>query len=691
MASIWLLRRKGFPVRLGAFARLSLIAFAPLSGFSQGSDLGFETPVVGYGGYQYNPGGAPWTFAGNGGLTGNASGFTGSNPNAPEGSQVAFVQTTGIISQPMTFAAASYKLVFSAAQRNYGSAWQTFNVTLDGVVLTNMAPAQGATSYQDYTVGPFQTTAGTHTLAFVGTDLNGGDNTIFIDNLRFTQLTLSATISPGSLTTNHPFPVTITAWPATATTYYRLNGGGWLTYTNPFTIGDGKNAVTVQLDSYATDGVSFSLTNSATYVYQPPAVVNDFFVDRIALTPPPIVYPDTVNGTTFQHPGFWTNLNVTLTGATMENNEPNHANASPSASVWYSYATATSGEMRILVPTNSASVIAVYTGGSDTYYFPFEGSAVNALNANLNFSVNGAGATFVPDPAPIPVSAQSLNLDGTGSYLQLVDANLNSFTYSLWVKVRTVQPGAVIYRTSSAGPQSTCSESISVDSNGRWSAWGGSAITSSVVVQPNTWYHLALSGINGGAMHFYVNGVEQGTPINNIGSISSRDRWQMGQAVAGGGQAFNGEIDDLAIYHKVLSGSQVAALAAGTTPPAYAAYDVSLLSGVASSTSGTLSFNALGNTVYQIAFAVPGNAIYNFPADFYFFPPPANDNFTNAAVIPNTLNTTNLAVGNGSVPAPFINYAVQGYTEQATAETGETENAKLSVWYSPVSAVASSV
>ena len=103
---------------------------------------------------------------------------------------------------------------------------------------------------------------------------------------------------------------------------------------------------------------------------------------------------------------------------------------------------------------------------------------------------------------------------------------------------------------------------------------------------------------------------------------------------------------------------------------------------MASSTNGTLSFNALGNTVYQIAFAAPGNATYNFPADFYFFPPPANDNFTNAAVIPNTLNTTNLAVGNGSVPAPYINYAVQGYTEQATAETGETENAKLSVWYS---------
>jgi hypothetical protein len=84
-----------------------------------------------------------------------------------------------------------------------------------------------------------------------------------------------------------------------------------------------------------------------------------------------------------------------------------------------------------------------------------------------------------------PPDTQSLNLNGTGSYAQLVDANLNSFTYSLWVKVRTVQPGAVIYRTSSAGPQSNCSEYVAIDSSGKWSAWGGSAITSSA--SPSAW------------------------------------------------------------------------------------------------------------------------------------------------------------------------------------------------------------
>src|SRR5207253_239799 len=45
-----------------------------------GPNLGFETPVVGtagqYGSFQYNPGGAGWTFSGQSGITANGSGFT---------------------------------------------------------------------------------------------------------------------------------------------------------------------------------------------------------------------------------------------------------------------------------------------------------------------------------------------------------------------------------------------------------------------------------------------------------------------------------------------------------------------------------------------------------------------------------------------------------------------------------------
>ncbi len=81
-------------------------------------DPGFEQVQVGAGHYQYRPTGSPWTFTGSSGLAANNSGFTSGNPPAPQGTQVAFLQTTGSSTQTVTgWAAGSYVLTFSAAQR----------------------------------------------------------------------------------------------------------------------------------------------------------------------------------------------------------------------------------------------------------------------------------------------------------------------------------------------------------------------------------------------------------------------------------------------------------------------------------------------------------------------------------------------------------------------------------------------
>ena len=70
------------------------------------SDAGFETPVVGVGKFAYTPTAPPWTFTGGAGIGSNGSGFTQSNPNAPDGVQVAFLQGgVATFSQPFTVAA----------------------------------------------------------------------------------------------------------------------------------------------------------------------------------------------------------------------------------------------------------------------------------------------------------------------------------------------------------------------------------------------------------------------------------------------------------------------------------------------------------------------------------------------------------------------------------------------------------
>jgi hypothetical protein len=145
-------------------------------------DPGFETPSVGSGpsAYVYNPSGTPWTYSTGSGVAGNGSDFSSGNPNAPQGSQVAFLQATGTISQTINMSAGSYAVSFEAAQRqNWQASSQTFAVEIDGQIVGTFTA--NSTNYAVYTTNPFTVAAGSHVLSFVGLDPNGGDNTAFID------------------------------------------------------------------------------------------------------------------------------------------------------------------------------------------------------------------------------------------------------------------------------------------------------------------------------------------------------------------------------------------------------------------------------------------------------------------------------------------------------------------------------
>ena len=151
----------------------------------------FEAPYLGTGSaaFQYNPKGGSWAFSG-GGLSGNGSAFTSGNPLAPQGQQVAFLQQGGSFSQALSGfnPGQAYTVTFAAEQRaNLVQAGQTWNVSVNGVVIGNFAPPQTATNYLDY-VATFKATSTNQTLAFVGTNLKGGDNTVFIDHVRVVEV-----------------------------------------------------------------------------------------------------------------------------------------------------------------------------------------------------------------------------------------------------------------------------------------------------------------------------------------------------------------------------------------------------------------------------------------------------------------------------------------------------------------------
>lgn len=165
-------------------------------------------PALGTKKFVGGPTGASWVFTGLAGISGNESGFTYGNSDAPEGTQVAFVQQHSWFSQKITrLAAGRYSFTFLAAQRGEGNSnvpvygfpsdLQNVQVTLDGTVLGTFTPA--GRTYSRYTTNTVAVSAGTHTLTFTG--LNTAyladpvrsdkkyayayDNTAFIDDVGY--------------------------------------------------------------------------------------------------------------------------------------------------------------------------------------------------------------------------------------------------------------------------------------------------------------------------------------------------------------------------------------------------------------------------------------------------------------------------------------------------------------------------
>src|SRR5262245_3995168 len=160
---------------------------------------GFEAPAVGsgaFGAFQYDPAGTPWAYAGGAGVAGNGSGFTSGNPNAPEGTQVGFLQTTGSFSQTMNLTAGTYQLSFLAAQRgNFNAVRQDFRVLVDGATVGTFAPT--STAYVQFATAAFTVGAGVHTVTFQGLDTARGDNTAFVDNVQLAQVPTAGVVDPG--------------------------------------------------------------------------------------------------------------------------------------------------------------------------------------------------------------------------------------------------------------------------------------------------------------------------------------------------------------------------------------------------------------------------------------------------------------------------------------------------------------
>jgi hypothetical protein len=195
-------------------------------------------------------------------------------------------------------------------------------------------------------------------------------------------------------------------------------------------------------------------------------------------------------------------------------------------------------------------------------YYPFENSADDVSGNGYDLTAAADDASYVTGQ-----NGQAASFDGSDNYL-VANASptvTDSFTLSVWLNGtafnHTSYPLAVSkwqagqnrdYLIGHNGPQGRLYAQFNQEPDGnKETLYGPSPET-------DTWYHCVLaydSAIQEGT--FYVDGTERdsGTgPFNNTASslvVGSKD---------GGGNPWNGLVDDVRIYARALSASEVQSL-----------------------------------------------------------------------------------------------------------------------------------
>jgi uncharacterized protein YabE (DUF348 family) len=229
------------------------VAFAETSQLSDGS---FEVPGLAADTFQYAPGGSPWQFTGEAGICSNGSTF--GNPNAPDGSQAAFLETNGSMSESVYLDTGTYSVSFMAAQQSGQQQYQEIQVLVDGAQVATVTPT--STGYALYQTQNFPIAAGMHTIEFLGASALGGDNTAFIDEAAIAAIGISdgSFEVPGLAASTFQYQPTGSPWQFTGTAGVCSNGSAFGNPAAP----DGSQAALLQ----STCSISQSVyLNAGTY------------------------------------------------------------------------------------------------------------------------------------------------------------------------------------------------------------------------------------------------------------------------------------------------------------------------------------------------------------------------------------------------------------------------------------------
>ena len=205
-------------------------------------------------------------------------------------------------------------------------------------------------------------------------------------------------------------------------------------------------------------------------------------------------------------------------------------------------------------------------------YYPMDGSAVDMSGNAHDGSVSGA----TPTNDRFGAASSAYQFNGT-SYISVPDSpdftfGANPFTVALWAKLDSLGNYYIIGHDEGQGNLN------------KWILWGGSTdlkfhtnspstggqfpVTSGWSPAVNTWYHLAVTR-SGQDYTLFIDGTPVGTATYTPSIPDPNAPLLIGTAEDGHPErVFRGALDDLRIYNRALSASEISQLSAVPVPAA---------------------------------------------------------------------------------------------------------------------------
>lgn len=207
-------------------------------------------------------------------------------------------------------------------------------------------------------------------------------------------------------------------------------------------------------------------------------------------------------------------------------------------------------------------------------YWTFDGKNLNNnVTDSSATSDNGNLVNFTSTTTLVGKVGQALTFDGANNYVSVPFNSAfqlaHNFTLAAWINPTLSNDGnfhfivGQVTFTDTTDSNSTYKLYIDIDGTiGLYNLAGGAfAIQGTAVVPANKWTHVVATS-DGATVNIYVNGVldKSLSYSTSFAHGSSNDNIQMGQNLSTAAQPFKGAIDDVRIYNRALSQTEITEL-----------------------------------------------------------------------------------------------------------------------------------